>query len=164
MTKDMKLELAAIVGRAWERDRRWPHDSANPALEWAMTVLAEQEPDLTAAAIPTKSECYVICGNHAAAVRDAHKIILTALRDSTDRDRWQPIETAPRDGRYIVALYRSLDGYAAHLDGRAFVVRHEGVTPSDYDLGWALYPGYGGVPDKCLSAWIPLPPAPGESA
>lgn len=69
---------------------------------------------------------------------------------------WQSIETAPKDGSYIIAIYRSLDGYAAHLDGRAFVVRHEGKTASDYDLGWALFPGYGGVPDKCLSQWKPL--------
>lgn len=73
---------------------------------------------------------------------------------------WQSIETAPKDGRYIVAVYQSLDGYAAQFHGRAFVVRHEGKTPSDYDLGWALFPGYGGVPDKCLSHWMPLPEPP----
>ncbi len=68
-----------------------------------------------------------------------------------------PVETAPKDGRYIIAVYRSLDGYAEQLHGRAFVVRHEGETPSGYDLGWALFPGHGGVPDKCLSGWAPLP-------
>ncbi len=31
----------------------------------------------------------------------AKRGFLTALRDSTDRDAWQPIETAPRDGRPI---------------------------------------------------------------
>jgi len=80
--------------------------------------------------------------------------------------KWQPIETAPKDGRYIVAIYQTLDGegYAAHLHGRAFVVRHEGTTVSDYDLGWALFPGFGGVSDKCLSHWMPLPEPPSEDA
>lgn len=74
---------------------------------------------------------------------------------------WQPIETAPKDGTRIVVIYRTLpDGYAAHFDGRAFVAFHEGVTASGYDLGWALFPGFGGVPDKCLSHWMPLPEAP----
>lgn len=76
---------------------------------------------------------------------------------------WQPIETAPKDGNYIVAIYRSLDGYAEQLDGRAFVVRHEGETASGYDLGWALFPGHGGVPDKCLSCWQPLPAPPAKA-
>lgn len=73
---------------------------------------------------------------------------------------WQDIATAPKDGRYILAIYRSLNGYAAHLHGRAFVIRHEGETDSGYDLGWALFPGFGGVPDKSLSAWRPLPDPP----
>lgn len=73
---------------------------------------------------------------------------------------WQDISTAPKDGRYIIALYQSLDGYAAHLDGRAFVVRHEGLTASGYDFGWAIFPGFGGLPDKCLSLWMPLPAPP----
>jgi hypothetical protein len=74
---------------------------------------------------------------------------------------WQPFGSAPKDGRYIIALYRSLDGYASHLHGRAFVVRHEGyIQPDGYDLGWALFPGFGGVPDKCLSHWAPLLEAP----
>lgn len=77
---------------------------------------------------------------------------------------WQPIETAPRDGRYILAVYRSEYGYAAHLNGRVFVVRHEGKTPSDYDLGWALFPGFGGVPDISLSHWRELPAPPSTPA
>jgi hypothetical protein len=75
---------------------------------------------------------------------------------------WQDIETAPKDGTRILAVYQTRDGegYAARLHGREFVVWHEGVTDNGYDLGWALFPGFGGVPDKCLSRWAPLPPSP----
>jgi hypothetical protein len=70
--------------------------------------------------------------------------------------KWLPMDEAPKDGRYILAVYKSLDGYALQLDGRAFVIRHEGKAPGGYDLGWALFPGHGGVPDKCLSCWQPI--------
>lgn len=74
-----------------------------------------------------------------------------------ENERLRPMEDAPKDGRYIIAAYRSLDGYAEQLHGRSFIIRHEGTTPSGYDLGWALFPGHGGVPDKCFSGWLPLP-------
>jgi len=74
------------------------------------------------------------------------------------RGTWQPIETAPKDGRYIIAIYRPRDGYASHLYGRAFIVRHEGVTDDGLDLGWALFPGFGGVPDGCMGEWMPFDP------
>lgn len=73
---------------------------------------------------------------------------------------WRDMDFAPKDGRYVIAAYRSLNGYALQLHGRAFVVRHEGQTQSGYDLGWALFPGHGGVPDKCFSGWMPLPSTP----
>lgn len=74
-----------------------------------------------------------------------------------ENERLRPMEDAPKDGRYIIAAYRSLDGYAEQLHGRSFIIRHEGTTPSGYDLGWALFPGHGGVPDKCFYGWLPLP-------
>jgi hypothetical protein len=71
-----------------------------------------------------------------------------------------PMSEAPKDGSYIVGYYRSIDNERTeHWDGRAFVIRHEGKTASDYDLGWALFPGYGGVPDICFAGWAPLPAA-----
>jgi hypothetical protein len=71
-----------------------------------------------------------------------------------------PMSEAPKDGTYIIAYYRSLDNdRTKHWNGRAFVIRHEGQTVSDYDLGWALFPGYGGVPDHCFAGWSPLPSA-----
>jgi hypothetical protein len=71
-----------------------------------------------------------------------------------------PMSEAPKDGSYILGYYRSIDNERTeHWDGRAFVIRHEGKTASDYDLGWALFPGYGGVPDICFAGWAPLPAA-----
>lgn len=78
---------------------------------------------------------------------------------------WQDIATAPRDGSYILALVAANPSERyAHLAGRAFVIRHEGKTPSDYDMGWAVFPGFGGVPDNWFTHWQPIPclPSPPE--
>lgn len=77
---------------------------------------------------------------------------------------WRDIETAPRDGRFIVAMMGDAQDRWKHLNGRAFVVRHEGTTDSGYNLGWSVYPGFGGVSDQWFSGWLPLPPAPGAEA
>ena len=74
---------------------------------------------------------------------------------------WQPIATAPRDGRYILAIVG--ENSQRHMQqnvGRMFVIRHEGTTCSEYDLGWAVYPGYGGESDRTFSHWQPLPEPP----
>jgi hypothetical protein len=74
---------------------------------------------------------------------------------------WRPIETAPKDGTRILVVLGAVDNeQIGHLAGRVFDVRHEGVTASGYDLGWSLYPGYGGVPDRWLAGWRPLPDPP----
>jgi hypothetical protein len=83
----------------------------------------------------------------------------TPAQEVDETERLRSMDSAPKDGRYIVAYYKSLDGYPEHLDGRAFVVRHEGITQSGYNLGWSLSPGHGGVPDKCFYGWTPLPDA-----
>ncbi len=70
---------------------------------------------------------------------------------------WQPIETAPKDGTYVLALTSGATDQWEHLNGRCFVIRHEGKTPSGYDLGWSVYPGFGGVIDRWFSHWMPLP-------
>lgn len=73
---------------------------------------------------------------------------------------WQPIESAPRDGTSVLVAYTKDDVRNPHWGGRMFVARHEGYTASGPDLGWALFPGYGGVPDCWLDCWMPLPPPP----
>lgn len=92
------------------------------------------------------------------AASDALHAALNA-RQSGEGEWLRPMEEAPKDGTYILAIYKSLNGYASQLEGRVFAVRHEGKTPSDHDLGWALFPGHGGVPDKCFYGWIPIPDA-----
>lgn len=73
---------------------------------------------------------------------------------------WQPIETAPRDGTYILAILGPNSGpHLQYHAGRMFVIRHEGMSRG-YDMGWAVYPGYGGVSDHNFTHWMPLPPAP----
>lgn len=67
---------------------------------------------------------------------------------------WQPIETAPKDGTYILA--RHVDTDHGSWANRIFVVRHIGFwEPSGLDLGWSLFPWWG-VGDEHLSCWMPL--------
>lgn len=74
---------------------------------------------------------------------------------------WQPIESAPKDGSYILAIVAENESrHMGHLAGRMFVIRHEGRTVSDYDMGWAVFPGYGGAPDSFFTHWMPLPSTP----
>ena len=66
---------------------------------------------------------------------------------------WKPIETAPvapNDSRHL-----------GHQAGRVFFIRHEGKTAHfGYDMGWVVYPGFGGAPDGYFAHWMPLPAPP----
>ena len=75
---------------------------------------------------------------------------------------WMPIETAPKDGNAILAIVAPNDSrHLGHHEGRMFVIWHGGYTaPSEYDMGWSVYPGFGGAPDNYFSHWMPLPPPP----
>lgn len=95
--------------------------------------------------------------------REANRILTDTIEAQARRiealeGALRPMSEAPRD-RFILAMYRSVDGHRAHMDGRVFTVRHEGKTVSDFDLGWALYPGYGGVPDVSFYGWMDMPAA-----
>lgn len=81
-----------------------------------------------------------------------------------DAPTWRPIETAPRDGTPIVARLAQFDPGSRweHLSGRRFVIRHEGMTASGFNLGWSIYPGLGGAPDEWIDCWSPLPAPPTE--
>lgn len=84
----------------------------------------------------------------------------------TRPDGWQDMATAPRDGTRIWAIVGEAEcDRHIHWVGRSFEIRHEGYTPSGYDLGWSLFPGYGGCGDSMFAAWRPLPAPPkgGES-
>lgn len=65
---------------------------------------------------------------------------------------WKPIESAPKDGTHILAYYAP--------KSRIFEIWHKGETVSGSNMGWALYPGYGGVSDSDFAGWMPLPPPP----
>ena len=90
-----------------------------------------------------------------------HVIAAEAAACIREMVEWRPIETAPRDGRYILAMMTGADDRWEHLNGRAFVVRNRSLSADDYYLGWDVYPGLGGVSDRWFSGWLPLPPAPG---
>jgi len=70
----------------------------------------------------------------------------------------QPFDTAPKDGRYILALVSGATDLREDWNGRWFVVRHEGKTDrAGLDLGWSLFPGFSGVSDRWFSHWADLP-------
>lgn len=76
---------------------------------------------------------------------------------------WQPIETAPKDGSYILAIVQeSDDRHMGRQAGRMFCIRYESF--GERFGGWAVYPGYGGALDNAFSHWMPLPPPPEEAA
>ncbi|EQB03874.1 hypothetical protein [Sphingobium sp. HDIP04] len=85
---------------------------------------------------------------------------LQALRQEFEA-WWRSMDSAPRDGRYILAIVAPNRGrHLEHQAGRMFAIRHEGKTVSDYDLGWAVYPGFGGASDHDFTHWMPIPSAP----
>lgn len=70
----------------------------------------------------------------------------------------RPIETAPRDGSYIIGVTRhNLEDLWIGQAARPFVIWHMGRTSNlGLDMGWALYPGMG-VGDDWFAGWVPLP-------
>lgn len=57
---------------------------------------------------------------------------------------WQPIETAPKDGRYILGCYKS----------DVFAMRFRPTHGTCYE--WQLHDGY----PECPTHWMPLPEPP----
>lgn len=98
---------------------------------------------------------------NAAAMLETMAVAFAKHRSTSTEEveRLRPMGDAPRDRTHILALYNPpKDHPEARFRGRWFTIWHEGVTePAGYDMGWALYPGYGGVSDSNFAGWIPLP-------
>ena len=77
----------------------------------------------------------------------------------------RPMDEAPtHDRQFILAKVRD-DAWPegerfGHYSGRWFVPFHEGTMDSGYDLGWGLFPGFGGVSSHMFEGWMPLPKEP----
>jgi hypothetical protein len=100
-----------------------------------------------------------VCAERMEAALAAHNAALEAAGFMVVQG-WRDIADAPRDRTHILVKVRD-DAFAgthfAHYSGRCFVAFHEGVTSGGgYDLGWALFPGFGGVGDSDLEGWMPL--------
>lgn len=94
-------------------------------------------------------------------LQDALKLLPT-LRAQLAGEGWRTMESAPRDGQYILAIVGKDDSqHMAHLEGRVFSIR-----PEPFGTGWSVFPGYGGAPSEWFTYWKPLdlpaPPAPAQ--
>jgi hypothetical protein len=69
---------------------------------------------------------------------------------------WRPMDTAPRDGTDVLLVYlKSLPGTQLNpFKGRAFVGNWQGAH-----CRWVFASpvGLGGIPDRWLYGWMPLP-------
>lgn len=89
------------------------------------------------------------------------------------KDRWQPVERAPKDRTVIWAALRS-DIFPGLCPGREDLgrwnslqvpLRHPGVAADGFDVGWdmAAPVGHGGIPDEWIAGWMSLPTPPSVS-
>lgn len=84
--------------------------------------------------------------------------------------RLMPMETAPKDRTSILALIRrDLATFHPHYGmsspelyaGLWVVIRHPGLSPCGFDMGWGLAGPFGAGlgPDVYFEGWVPLPSA-----
>jgi len=82
--------------------------------------------------------------------REAFRRLVIAILSATEN--WQPIETAPKDGTYVLVY-----GYRSHVDGSVMHVvrwtKGDGWAADGDDLG-----------EQKPTHWMPLPPPPKQPA
>lgn len=142
-----------------------PDDVREASPYVAGPIWAETEDNCFTAEIQTVGGHSVIATVHGSTRDEAEQRQLAILAALVSRAgdagevELRPMLLAPKDGSYILARYNN--DYARdrdrHYNGRWFVIRHPGASPGEYDLGWNLFPGYGGVPDFAFDGWLPLP-------
>jgi len=78
------------------------------------------------------------------------------LRTELDKRKWQPIETAPRDGTRIIVNQ-------SNTMFHKFAEVHWGQAPN-YKIGWVGHDNEGTYLSKNPTHWMPLPDAPAADA
>lgn len=91
-----------------------------------------------------------------------------ALQRTEQREQWQPIETAPKDGKVILLGYHNSHGNWRTMRGcwlsKEYIDEYW-EDPEGVDAGWFEVPVEADEPPNCWPTdpthWMPLPAAPG---
>lgn len=108
--------------------------------------------------------CGVVCGSHGPIEQEVRSLVDLAQREA--QPKWEPIETAPRDGTEILIC----------VDGEVHEARYDELHPG---FPWVFIDDIEEALTGCcdreatgrvntngacaISAWMPLPPAPRTS-
>ncbi|MGU7839430.1 hypothetical protein ACV22V_08190 [Burkholderia sp. AW33-5] len=92
---------------------------------------------------------------------------VAARRTTPDREAWQPIETAPKDGRTLLLGYPNACGKWRTVRGQWMSQNYIDECwedPDDVEPGWFETPDNAEDPPNCWGIdpthWMPLPAAP----
>lgn len=90
-----------------------------------------------------------------------------ARRTTPDREAWQPIETAPKDGRTLLLGYPNACGKWRTVRGQWMTqnyIDEYWEDPDDVEPGWFETPENAEDPPNCWGIdpthWMPMPAAP----
>ena len=96
---------------------------------------------------------------------------MTETKDEApDANGWRPISGAPKDRTTIWAVFHPLvypivrpeRPDLERWNGLQLPLRHPGLQPDGFDMGWNLAApvGHGGFPDEWIVGWMPMPKGP----
>jgi len=118
-----------------------------------MTAAAEIPEDIREAAANALNEAEAMIGT---LFSDRLEVVAKAILSERQRDRWQPIETAPKDGTKVLLCLTGYEPVVGFFDGETWEYHERGdFIETEHWLSWIEHTGEW-WPDN----WMPLPAAP----